>query len=191
MLLSNRRYDEIKDCVINLFRKQNINKIPVDCFEIIDKLNIILRPYSQLNELGRAKAYEVSKDGFCMLAEDLINNVVVVQWYIFYNDNQPMERIRFTLMHEIGHIVLNHKEGSDIAEAEANFFAKYALAPPPLVDMVKPEDYIELGRVFHISNQCALYAFRYYEKWLHNGNIYYEARELSLIKHFNLSYEKQ
>ena len=42
-------------------------------------------------------------------------------------------RIRFTIMHEIGHIVLDHTEHSDLAESEANFFAKYALAPPPLV----------------------------------------------------------
>lgn len=40
-------------------------------------------------------------------------------------------------MHEIGHIVLDHSEGSELAEVEARFFAKYALAPPPLIHKLR------------------------------------------------------
>ena len=45
-------------------------------------------------------------------------------FYIFYDDSMYDRRIRFTIMHEIGHIVLDHTEHSDLAESEANFFAK-------------------------------------------------------------------
>ena len=33
-----------------------------------------------------------------------------------------------TILHEIAHCVLDHQEGTEIEEAEAKFFAKYALA---------------------------------------------------------------
>ena len=36
-------------------------------------------------------------------------------------------------MHEIAHIILNHLEESDVAEAETNFFVGYAIAPIVLI----------------------------------------------------------
>ena len=36
-------------------------------------------------------------------------------------------------MHEVGHYALGHIKEGDEEEAEAEFFAKYALAPPPLI----------------------------------------------------------
>ena len=46
-------------------------------------------------------------------------------------------RINNTIMHEIGHIVLDHSEDSELAEKEVKFFAKYALVPPVLVHKLK------------------------------------------------------
>ena len=43
---------------------------------------------------------------------------------IYYNDKKDAGRIRFTILHEIGHFVLGHLQQSDLAESEANFFAK-------------------------------------------------------------------
>lgn len=34
------------------------------------------------------------------------------------------------MLHEIGHIILDHSEDSNLAEDEVKFFAKYALVPP-------------------------------------------------------------
>ena len=169
-----------------MFKKNDIRNIPIDCYEIATKMGIILRPYSKLSEVGLKAALAESNDGFCLLRTEGVKPFTYDQWYIFYNDALQPKRIRFTLMHEIGHVVLDHTEASDLAEAEANFFAKYALAPPPLVNRIQPEDYVELGKAFEISNQFARYAFSYYKKWLNNGDDYYRIDEWELIDQFGL-----
>ena len=94
-------------------------------------------------------------------------------------------RIRFTIMHEIGHIVLDHTEHSDLAESEANFFAKYALAPPPLVHKYKPEDYCELAEIFQLSQECAMNAMKFYHRWLRYGPRNYLDYEIVLLDLFD------
>lgn len=187
MYLPSDRYEEIKTIVIEMFKRYDIRNIPIDCFEITTKMGIILKPYSRLAKDGIEAALAESNDGFCLLRREGFKPFMVNQWYIFYNDTLPRRRIRFTLMHEIGHVVLDHLQESDLAESEANFFAKYALAPPPLVNEISPEDYMELGSAFDLSNQFARHAFSYYEKWLNNGEKFYRSEELELIEQFELS----
>ena len=182
MRLLNRRYEEIKKTVIEMFEKYGIKNIPVDCFEICEKLNIKLIPYSKLTETDLEKAKEISKDGFCLLFEDRNHE----QWYIFYDDTMPEKRIRFTIMHEVAHIVLDHTEHSELAESEANFFAGYALAPP-LVFALEPNDFTEIADRFDLSYECALNAMRSYTKWLKYGPKKLLDYEIHLISLFNMS----
>ena len=44
-----------------------------------------------------------------------------------------IDNFAFTIMHEIGHIDMGHKHGSQLAEVIANHYAGYALAPSPLI----------------------------------------------------------
>ena len=54
----------------------------------------------------------------------------IVYAIIFYNDEiESEERKRFTIAHEIGHIVLRHKGYSEINEKEADAFAAQLLLP--------------------------------------------------------------
>lgn len=184
MRLVNNRYDEIQKTVVNMFKKYNINCIPIDCFLICMRKNIKLKKYSDLNWDGYVKSMDKSKDGFCILLEEQNGKE---QWYIFYNDAMPTERIRFTIMHELAHIELEHTEGSELAEAEANFFAKYALAPPPLVHYVKPDDYLELSKYFELSKELAFYSMKFYNKWLKYGSSYYLDYEVTMINLFCLA----
>ena len=57
---------------------------------------------------------EYSEDAFCYT---LVESVFAVR-VIVYNDKMPEHRIRFSIMHEIGHIVLDHSEDSELAEKE-------------------------------------------------------------------------
>ena len=62
----------------------------------------MLVPYTSLPLKERIRAYAASHDGF--FAEYEENGTV--SWAIFYNDTMMPERIRFTILHEIGHIML-------------------------------------------------------------------------------------
>ena len=66
-------------------------------------------------------------------------------------------------MHEIGHIVLDHSEDSELAEKEVKFFAKYALAPPVLIHKLKLDNPESIAQTFEISYEAACYAYSYYQ----------------------------
>lgn len=76
---------------------------------------------------------------------------------------------------------------SDLAEAEANFFAKFALAPPVLIHKLEPQDEIQLANLFDISLEAATYAMEYYRKWLEYGGSEYKDYEIRLLNLFGLA----
>lgn len=188
MVLLDRRYEEIKNNVAMLYTKYNVQNYPIDVFKLCKDMNITVIPYSDLSPKEQIAAYTASQDGFFSEIED-VNSAYLV---IFYNDTMMNERIRFTILHEIGHIVLGHKEHSDVAEAEANFFAKYAIAPPPIVDTIHPEDFYDIMHAFGLSNECACNSMNYYTKWLKyhkNDNQDYEVILVNLFTHNTLRKE--
>lgn len=65
-------------------------------------------------------------------------------------------------MHEIGHVVLKHTQDSELAEAEVKFFAKYALAPPVLIDKLLVIKELTIANTFAISCEAASHSLDYY-----------------------------
>lgn len=183
MRLHGGRYEQIERKVVELFSKLNVSKAPIDVFEIVKALGIKLVKYSEIQGASEQKM-AISKDGFCFEFEVSENESY---WVIAYNDKMPPKRIRFTIMHEVGHIVLDHSEHSELAESEANYFAKYSLAPPPLIHKFDPEDYVEVADIFDISNECAMYALSSYNKWLRYGKEYFLDYEIKLLSLFGLA----
>ena len=87
-------------------------------------------------------------------------------------------------MHEIGHIVLNHTEDSELAEKEVKFFAKYALAPPVLIYKFGLNNLIDVADKFDISLEAADYALDYYHKWLRYADTGYKDYEVKILRLF-------
>ncbi len=176
------QYEFIKGEVVALFERYNIRCIPISGFEIAYKMKIKLIPYSSLTEGKFAAAMEVSHDGFLVETMDGSN-------IIYYNDKlsneHTYERINMTILHEIGHCVLDHTGESEMEELEAKFFAKYAAAPPPLVHQIHPKRPEDIEYAFCLSHEAAVYAIDYYYKWLmygKDGSSRYEARLLRLFQ---------
>lgn len=114
--LSNKSCEEIKNTVVSTFEKLNIRCIPISGFEMATKLGAVVISYSSKPEETRKLMLKESEDGFSVIKDGV--------WYIFYNDAKGYGRINNTLTHECGHIVLDHTEESELAEAEAKFFCK-------------------------------------------------------------------
>lgn len=178
--LTDEEYEFIKGEVIYIFEKYNIKCIPVSGFEIALKMKITLIAYSGLSKRKLKKAMEVSEDGFFIEKDG--------REYIYYNDiDRCYERQNWTILHEIGHIVLDHTGHSDYEEDEANFFAKYAIAPPVLVHKICAECPQDIYEVFDISFEAAVYAYKYYCFWKSRFEQVrrladYEIRLLALLK---------
>lgn len=176
--LSDERYEEIKGIVVDMFEKYHVSCVPISGFEIATRMGIKVVPYSALEERIRRLILKKGEDG--------VTGINRGEYTIYYNDDMPTYgRINNTIMHEIGHIVLGHLEESELAEAEAKFFAKYALAPPPLIHKLKLTSPEEIGEIFEISYEAAYYAYDYYQKRVSFGDrgyTAYEKRTLALFE---------
>ena len=183
--LDDETYEYIKEVACYVISHYRIKCIPISGFEIATKLRISLVPYSSLNEEGRNVALKVSKDGFSYT--DSIKEM------IFYNDTDfSYKRLNMTILHEVGHILLDHNGNNSIQEeAEANFFAKYIIAPPLLVYMIHPKSYLDIYNNFDISKEASKYSFNYFQCWykIHNCfNNNYKDYEIQILKWYKSSF---
>lgn len=175
--LSHSRYEEIKNIVVDLFIKYSVTCVPVNGFELATKMGIKIIPYSAIHISKRHLLLKKSEDGFCV-------EKGIGEWFIFYNDEKDYGRINNTIMHEIGHIVFDHSEDSELAEKEVKFFAKYALVPPVLVHKFKLDNPHDISNVFEVSFEAACYALSYYKKWLQYSSDDYTDYEMKLLQLF-------
>lgn len=182
MRLSDETYEYIKEEVVDLFERYDVRCIPISGSELALKMGITLIPFSSLSAKKLNACLKASEDGYYFEPGD-------GREIIYYNDSLNYTRINMTILHEIGHCVLGHTDDmdADVVESEAAFFAKYALAPPPLVHRIRPEYPDEIEDFFDIGYEAAYYAFDYYQKWLRKflavGCLYpYETRLLQLFQ---------
>lgn len=129
---------------LEVYKKCDIKKFPIDCFKVIKGLGIPVYKYSELPESKVKKCLLVSNDAFTL------------QGIIFYNDMFPhKERQRFTLMHEVAHIVLNHVGECVENEKEADFFSSNILAPRAIMLYLHCESVKDIYNTFNVSCMAA------------------------------------
>lgn len=160
-----------------MFVKYDVACVPVNGFELATKMGIKIIPYSAFPESKQWLLIKKSEDGFSVERN-------IGEWYIYYNNKKDYGRINNTIMHEIGHIVLDHSEDSELAEKEVKFFAKYALVPPVLVHKLKLDNPNDISEIFDVSFEAACYAYSYYKKWLRYGSSDYTDYEITLLNLF-------
>ncbi len=128
-----------------------ITELPVSVVKIADFFDIKIVKNSKYNWL-KPKQIGISR---------LTSNG---RWIICYEDTEPSYRSRFTIAHELGHILLGHqlKDGEDHTrtfdkdrpqiESEADMFAARILAPACVIwalDLHTPEEISELCQISH------------------------------------------
>jgi hypothetical protein len=148
-------YDKIKYTAFSIYEQCNIVELPFDCFDILSKKGYVCKKYSQLSESKHQACMELSPDS-CTIGDT-----------IFYNDKKSLRRIRFSLMHELGHIELETDN-----ETEANLFSSNILCPSIALHFAKLNNIREISNLFNISLECAKYAKDFYEKWLYSVKTY-------------------
>ena len=180
MRLTDDTYEFIKNEAADTLVRYDMHQLPIDGFELAMKMGIILVPYSSLSLKKQNAAYKVSADSFYLEPGD-------GQEYIYYNDTLVYERSNMNCMHEIGHAVLGHDKYTDpeTAEAEAGFFARYMIAPIPLISKLNPCAPCEISQVFSMSLQASGNAYSNWQKRMKYGDselAYYEIQILAQFK---------
>lgn len=166
------------DC--NLILKQaldvlvecEVKSFPIECQSIIQHYGYRIYSYHEL-QLQTPELYDMcvqySEDAF----RDSELHIVA------YNDQMQTRRIRFSLAHELGHIVLQHTKPTQAAEKEANFFASNLLAPRMAIHYAGCKNESDVAKVFEISHEAARYAFDDYRRW-HRGIVCRQNKMTSL-----------
>ncbi len=152
-------YNEIEQKVVSLYRDLNVTEVPINPFVISEQLGYIVKPFS---------SFDLSTQNFFSTKElDAINyfNPQLGTFIICYNDLMCYERIRFTLMHEIGHISMEHKQESELARKIADFYAAYSLAPSPIIALKNCTNYLDVAETFGVSPKCAEFCFQRFINW--------------------------
>ena len=180
--LTYRRYEEIKKIASSKIKEWDIQHLPYNCYDLCKTLGIRLKKYSDQNETTKQELMEFSEDAFCYM---LYKDGFAIRG-IAYNDKMPQHRIRFSIMHEIGHIVLDHSEHSQLAEAEANFFAQYMLAPTPTLQYILPLVASKVSNLYNISEECAKNVIIQFKNWKEKGEPFLLPYETALLEHLHL-----
>lgn len=136
---------------ILLFQNNNIKFMPWDIKKICKKYKWSIIPY----DANQETVTEISEDGFCF--HDKGN------FHIFYNKGKPIPRQKFTIAHEVGHIILNHHKyispkilqcgGTGLWEEQANIFAQNILFPIKYAQILKGYPTTEVARQLGLSKQ--------------------------------------
>lgn len=137
-----------RQCIID----NSTTKLPVNLNKIIINNNWKVVTYDKLKTLNN-KEYNnlmLNNSGFAELSSN-------GEYIIFYDSSKPITMQRFTIAHEIGHILLHHfHRPSQTMEKEANMFAARLLMPMSILYECKiksPEDIAQLCNVSLISSK--------------------------------------
>jgi hypothetical protein len=133
---------------------------------------------------------EYSSEGFSVLRKQ--PNTGMFRYYIFYNDYNSIERQRWTIFHEIGHAYLGHHCSNctlseEECEREADFFADYCIAPPPLINIAMCADPCDVANTFIVSEFASIFIFVDFQNWLQSGPREYEDYEIKLLHQFGVA----
>ncbi len=147
------KYQKARNATWRIILDYNINSLPVDIVGLLIRLDVEVLKNSDVDMLS---PFQMA-----------ISMYMCNKWYVVYDDALPNEVIRFTLAHELGHIVLGHNLTEDMheralfdnlkpsKEREADTFASRLLAPACVLWGLKIKDAEDIARLCSISLPAA------------------------------------
>lgn len=151
------KYAHVRNAAWQVLIDQQITELPVKVSSIARSMGIRVMSYAKgHNALQVLKLWESARD------KDGMAVYIFDKWYIFYDDAvEPEGRIRFTLAHELGHILLGHEMETQatelfrvqhsgnkpLIETRADMFAARLLVPACVLAALQirtPEQIMEL-----------------------------------------------
>lgn len=180
MSTSTIRYKLIKNLVNDIYIKLTLSQLPINILEIISSFdNIKIVSYHQFmtdHNLTKEETLEIlSSDEGCT---DYFRPLD--RYIIYYNDldYKSEERIRWTLTHELGHILCEHYSKNTkifsedlpeteykFKECEANYFTGLLLSNPIILNRLKVKSSHDIEVFCALSSEAAKYRFDSYKKW--------------------------
>lgn len=147
-LLSNKALEVLADYNIFSFPINVValaKKLNAKCVKTPDKIREKIKSFGQ--SIPAFSCYERKSDG-------------TINWTIYYDDSCPIERLRYSIAHEIKHIVFQETETTEFEEKGAEYFAKSLLAPSCVMIKEKIFTVEAIKNKFYISSEAGKYIMR-------------------------------
>lgn len=151
--------------MVDAFQQLGYIKLPVDPSQLMEAHGIQTLPYqiaynpskswedmATLCRCPSGLSFVLSADG-----QDLR--------FAACNLQEHPGRVRFTKLHETGHLLRGHLRDSELAEIEANLWAKYAIAPSVLIEELNITTVEEVAQCFGTSKRCAANILKLHLNW--------------------------
>lgn len=160
--------NEIIAGTLSVFKHCSINNFPLDCWYVINQYGYKVKKYSELKPKKLKACLELSDDA------NIIGDTV------YYNEAKGTNRIRFSLMHELGHTILGSND-----ESECDKFSSNLLAPRMAIHYSKCKNANDVAKIFTLSDQAANLAFDDYRRWRRNITIHgMSSLDKQIYRHF-------
>ncbi len=163
-------YKKARDKAWDIIIKYNISSLPVDVFGLCGQMDIRVLSYTEGKPVIKAYALTEHTKG-----NDGFTTIINGHYVIFYDDTViPPNRIRFTIGHELGHIVLGHLLSDNIscrnsitvwnrgeikepnpAENVANIFSSRLLSPACVLWALNIHTADEISRLCGLSKTAS------------------------------------
>lgn len=174
---------KIETAILKVFSECNVDSFPISCKKLLHYYGYSCIPYDSLSPQKKEACFAISDDAFCLKHK------------IFYNNKALALRIRFSLMHELGHICLNHTKVSNETidpESEANLFASLILAPRMAIHYSRCRTAEDISQAFKLTLEASNYALMDYYHWYdHTLKFKMSALDKAMYKHFYDPTEKK
>ena len=149
-------------------------EFPVGTFRIFRQLdNTKLYTYEELS-----KRFGVSLQALVASSSNYgynLFNINKKRYAVAYNSNKDETTVRFTLAHELGHVILGHMDDGEAENKEANCFSRNFLCPIPAVDFFDINTIYDYQDVFNVSEPMAETSL----KWYDNDKYYISVKNYS------------
>lgn len=153
----------INHVVLRIYRKCNLRSLPIDCFELLKNYDYKVYTYNELKYIN-SELYQLC---FAYSNDAFIHKVTKIA---AYNDKNSIWRIRFSLMHELGHLLLEHLGDSKCNENEADYFASCVLAPRILIHKLGCRKADDIHDTFGLSYTASNRALADYKNWIYKAS---------------------
>lgn len=149
--ISPQEYVEILHAVLSIYRDCNVTTFPIDFRNILKHYGFRLYSYSTLREQNE-EIFE--------LCRSYTNDSFRWKDIIGYNEKVHSRRIAFSLMHELGHVMLKTK-----SENVCDAFASHILAPRILVHKFGCRNAEQIHNQFGLSYSASNVILSDYNAW--------------------------
>lgn len=155
-------------------------------------------PVTVTNIIRKSNDINLVKNSDVNILQNDASGVTIVNnnsFIIVYRDTDSSQRCRFTIAHELGHILLGHMLVDKIAyrtfavqndtESAANVFARDLLAPACVLHELQILTAAEISRLCNISLEAATYRSERMQELEKRNAFYKHPLEQKVIKQFN------